>query len=244
MRAPHGPRTHAQPGAPVTRRRARSGWRPPTGTARCGSARARCCRAWPSGCGRCAAARGPTGAGWRGGAPDRPRAVQVGIAAPIVAATTAEGREAALGEQYGGRGGATAAADPVYQAIGQVARMWPPQRALRPPPPPPPAPRQTVGVLAQVVTISGRTIRNEAQASPLLAQLAIERIDALLAQVGASLPCRARGTLPCAAITLTRCACRCRRSCGARPSSSGRAERPGLDPRLPLLSACLLACRA
>ena len=33
------------------------------------------------------------------------------------------------------------------------------------------------------MTISGRTIRNEAQASPLLAQLAIERVDTLLAQV-------------------------------------------------------------
>lgn len=38
-------------------------------------------------------------------------------------------------------------------------------------------------VIWQVVTLSGRTIRDEAQASPLLAQLAIERIDALLAVV-------------------------------------------------------------
>ena len=45
--------------------------------------------------------------------------LQVGIAAPIVA-TLGGSSEGAVSEQYGGVGGITAAADPVYQAIGQA----------------------------------------------------------------------------------------------------------------------------
>ena len=39
------------------------------------------------------------------------------------------------------------------------------------------------GLAVQVVTISGRTIRKEAQAQPELSEVAIERIDELLAKV-------------------------------------------------------------
>ena len=39
------------------------------------------------------------------------------------------------------------------------------------------------GVTVQVVTISGRTIRKEAQAQPELSEVAIEKIDELLAKV-------------------------------------------------------------
>ena len=45
------------------------------------------------------------------------------MAAPIVAATTTGGSEATIGKQYGGQGGPTAAADPVYLAIGQVRSL-------------------------------------------------------------------------------------------------------------------------
>lgn len=49
------------------------------------------------------------------------RLLQVGIAAPIVA-TLGGSSEGAISSQYGGAGGITAAADPVYQAIGQVCK--------------------------------------------------------------------------------------------------------------------------
>ena len=39
------------------------------------------------------------------------------------------------------------------------------------------------GLAVQVVTISGRTIRKEAQAQPELSEVAIEKIDELLAKV-------------------------------------------------------------
>ncbi|KAK9843839.1 hypothetical protein WJX81_008488 [Elliptochloris bilobata] len=77
---------------------------------------------------------------------------EVGTAAPVLAALAGGGdREATVSALYGGSGGGAATADAVYAAIGNV------------------------------VTISGRTIRPEAQASPAAAEAAIQHIDELLA---------------------------------------------------------------
>ena len=152
-------------------------------------------------------------------------------------ATLGGSSEGAVSTQYGGVGGITAAADPVYQAIGQArspacstehsmytrySPAWiehararrlaeiklrdvlaspttPASSGLRLSCATALVPRafafalcqadcpvrgaDAVPDVQQVVTLSGRTIRDEAQASPLLAQLAIERIDTLLAVV-------------------------------------------------------------
>ncbi|KAK9818083.1 hypothetical protein WJX72_006851 [[Myrmecia] bisecta] len=79
---------------------------------------------------------------------------EVGPAAPVVISLVSNlDQEASLSEMYGGKGGEQGLADAVYIAIGQV------------------------------VTISGRTIRKEAQASPERAEHAIQQIDALLNQL-------------------------------------------------------------
>ncbi|CAK0779428.1 hypothetical protein CVIRNUC_004772 [Coccomyxa viridis] len=79
---------------------------------------------------------------------------EVGQAAPVVAALIkGTDKERVVSEQYGGSGGDNASTDAVYAAIGNV------------------------------VTISGRTIRKEAQAQPELSEVAIEKIDELLAKV-------------------------------------------------------------
>jgi len=70
---------------------------------------------------------------------------------PLVALTAEGGAEAQLSYEYGGTGGDTSGgAVPIYIAIGDV------------------------------ITISGRTIKKEAQASPERAEVAIHRINALL----------------------------------------------------------------
>ncbi|KAK9863682.1 hypothetical protein WJX84_003926 [Apatococcus fuscideae] len=82
---------------------------------------------------------------------------EVGPAAPVVAAAVSGNlREAGVSRMYGGQGGLEAATDAVYSSIGRV------------------------------ITISGRTIRKEAQASPLLADQAISHIDDLLTQLPAT----------------------------------------------------------
>lgn len=81
---------------------------------------------------------------------------EVGMAAPIAAAlaTGTRDKEAELSENYGGAAGTKGgAADPVYASIGRV------------------------------VTISGRTIRYEAQHEPEIAASAIHSIEALLSQI-------------------------------------------------------------
>ncbi|KAK9808128.1 hypothetical protein WJX73_009400 [Symbiochloris irregularis] len=87
----------------------------------------------------------------------------VGQAAPIVASlVTKEGKEAELSEKYGGTASGPNAADPVYNAIGQV------------------------------VTISGRTISKQAQVQPQWAENAIDKIDALLGRLPADVVDRAK----------------------------------------------------
>ncbi|EIE25710.1 hypothetical protein COCSUDRAFT_46344 [Coccomyxa subellipsoidea C-169] len=79
---------------------------------------------------------------------------EVGVAAPVLAALVRGAqKESVVSEMYGGAGGERAATDEVYSAIGDI------------------------------VTISGRTIRKEAQASPELAESAIRKIEDLLASL-------------------------------------------------------------
>ncbi|KAK9842800.1 hypothetical protein WJX74_002574 [Apatococcus lobatus] len=82
---------------------------------------------------------------------------EVGPAAPIVAAAVSGNlREAGVSKRYGGQAGLQGATDAVYQGIGSV------------------------------ITISGRTIRKEAQATPERADEAIRHIDDLLTQLPAA----------------------------------------------------------
>ncbi|CAL8469903.1 g9445 [Coccomyxa elongata] len=79
---------------------------------------------------------------------------EVGMAAPVLTALIkGTQKESVVSEMYGGNGGERAATDEVYSAIGNI------------------------------VTISGRTIRKEAQASPELAASAIRKIEDLLASL-------------------------------------------------------------
>ncbi|KAK9915753.1 hypothetical protein WJX75_003647 [Coccomyxa subellipsoidea] len=79
---------------------------------------------------------------------------EVGVAAPVLTALVKGAqKEAVVSEMYGGAGGERAPTDEVYSAIGDI------------------------------VTISGRTIRKEAQASPELAESAIKKIEDLLASL-------------------------------------------------------------
>lgn len=81
---------------------------------------------------------------------------QVGMAAPVlVAEVMGSDARSTVSKEYGGSGtdAAAAKATPVYSAIGQI------------------------------ITISGRTIKKEAQANPQYAETAIQRINDLLAML-------------------------------------------------------------
>lgn len=111
--------------------------------------------------------------------------LQVGQAAPVlVAQATGSDKRSTISQEYGGLGDESAIAVPIYRAIGQVGcpnarntSTYPETKSRS----------ELLGdcwhqlqAAMQVITISGRTIKKEAQASPSLAEDAIGKIDDLL----------------------------------------------------------------